>query len=156
MKKLYTLIFTVLMTLMVSSCTSAPKKLDSFVDKAELNSSSYTDEDWVKSEAQYEKLVNEYLNSSKEYTDPEKQMAARAMGRYHALLIKNGIKKSASYLKELGNLLPSYLEGLSDEIGEGTSDIESTLENLFDEEKIEKSLEKIGSVLEGLFCGNED
>lgn len=55
--------------------------LDSFVDNAELNSSDYDAEDWQKSMLQYERLVEEYSNSGKEYTDAEKQMTARAMGR---------------------------------------------------------------------------
>lgn len=145
--------------LVVSSCIGAQRSpsqaLDSFVDKTELNCKSYTPEEWEKSATQYEKLVEQYTNSNKQYTEAEKQMAARAMGRYHALLIKHGLEKSSSYLKELGNLLPSYLDGLSDEIGEGTSDIESTLEDIFDEEKIEKSLERLGSALEDLFGGND-
>ena len=139
--------FTVLV---VSSCIGAQRSpsqaLDSFVDKTELNCNSYTPEEWEKSAMQYEKLVEQYTNSNKEYTEAEKQMAARAMGRYHALLIKHGFEKSTSYLKELGNLLPSYLEGLSDEIGEGASDIESTLENIF---------EKLRAALEDLFGGND-
>ena len=107
-------IIIVLTSAFIVACSSSniPQKLDSFVDNAELNSSDYDAEDWQKSMLQYERLVEEYSNSGKEYTDAEKQMTARAMGRYHSLLIKNGVEQSAAYLKELEAILPSYLEGL--------------------------------------------
>lgn len=82
------------MTVLMASCASqsAPQKLDNFVDKTELNASSYSQSDWEKSAIEYQKLVDDYMYSGKEYTDAEKEMAARAMGRYHALLVKNGIE----------------------------------------------------------------
>lgn len=76
-------IIIVLTSAFIVACSSSniPQKLDSFVDNAELNSSDYDAEDWQKSMLQYERLVEEYSNSGKEYTDAEKQMTARAMGR---------------------------------------------------------------------------
>ena len=84
--------------------------------------------------SRYEKLVEEYSYSGKEYSDAEKQMAARAMGRYHSLIIKNGIEQSAAYLKELESILPSYLEGLVDGLGENSEDLGKTLEGIFNSE----------------------
>jgi len=141
------------LTMLCISCmsASAPQKLDSFVDSTELRCDRFSAEDWNKSEEQYERLVNEYLKSGKSYSDAEKQMAARAMGRYHALQIKYGIEKSAEFLKNLGTILPSYLDGLASGLDENAGSIESALENLFDEEKLEKSLESLEKTLEGLF-----
>ena len=103
-------IVIVLTSALIFACSSSniPQKLDSFVDNAELESSDYDADDWQKSMLQYARLVEEYSNSGKEYSDAEKQMAARAKGRYHSLLIKNGIEQSAAYLKELESILPSY------------------------------------------------
>lgn len=139
-------------TAMFTSCATAslPERLDSFVDKAELKSEKYDNDDWTKSMEQYEKLLDEYTNSKKEYTDAEKQMALRAMGRYHALLVKNGIKESANYLKELGKLLPSYLDGLVDGIGEDSEGFLNELEEAFDSEELKESLDNLGSALENL------
>lgn len=138
---------------MLAACSSSniPQKLDSFVDNAELKSSEYDAEDWQKSMGQYEKLVEEYSNSGKEYSEAEKQMAARAMGRYHSLLIKNGVEQSAAYLKELQSILPSYLEGLVDGLGENSEDLGKTLEGIFDSEELEKAFEGLGSKLEEIF-----
>ena len=134
MTKIFSLILVVSAAAMLMfSCATAnaPQKLDNFVDKAELNSRSYDSDDWAKSMEQYEKLVNEYANSGKEYTPEERQMATRAMGRYHSLLIKNGVEQSAAYLKELESILPSYLEGLMDGLGENAEELGKTLEGIF-------------------------
>ena len=146
-------IIIVLITAFIAACSSSsiPQKLDSFVDNTELKSSDYDAEDWQKSTLQYERLVEEYINSGKEYTDAEKQMAARAMGRYHSLLIKNGVEQSAAYLKELESILPSYLEGLVDGLGENSEELGKTLEDIFNSEELEKTFENIGNTLEQLF-----
>lgn len=136
--------------------SSAPQKLDNFVDKTELNCDRYDANDWQKSMAQYEKLVEDFNKPGRHYTDAEKQMAARAMGRYHSLLIKNGIEQSAAYLNELKSILPSYLEGLVEGLGEDSDEIKRSLEGLFDSEELEKTFSSLGETLEELFGGSED
>lgn len=135
----------------LSSCISAQRSpsqaLDSFVDKAELNCESYTSSDWEKSTMQYEKLIEQYTNSDRQYTEAEKQMAARAIGRYHALLIKHGIEESASYLKELGNILPSYFDGLT----KGLKESDVDFDKLLDEDKLDESLESLDNAIEKIF-----
>ena len=156
--RLFRCFFIVLATALIAACSSSniPQKLDSFVDNAELKSSDYDAEDWQKSMLQYEKLVDEYSNSGKEYTDVEKQMAVRAMGRYHSLLIKKGVEQSAAYLKELESILPSYLEGLVDGLGENSEELGKTLEGIFNSEELEKAFEGLGNKLEEIFEGIEE
>lgn len=151
-------IIIVLILASIAACSSSnvPQKLDSFVDKAELESSDYDAEDWQKSMSRYEKLVEEYSYSGKEYSDAEKQMAARAMGRYHSLLIKNGIEQSAAYLKELESILPSYLEGLVDGLGENSEDLGKALEGIFNSEEIEDAFEGLSKKLDEILSGTED
>jgi len=151
-------IIIVLILASIAACSSSnvPQKLDSFVDKAELESSDYDAEDWQKSMSRYEILVEEYSYSGKEYSDAEKQMAARAMGRYHSLIIKNGIEQSAAYLKELESILPSYLEGLVDGLGENSEDLGKTLEGIFNSEEIEDAFEGLSKKLDEILSGTED
>ena len=156
--RLFRCFFIVLATALIAACSSSniPQKLASFVDNAELKSSDYDAEDWQKSMLQYEKLVDEYSNSGKEYTDAEKQMAVRAMGRYHSLLIKKGVEQSAAYVKELESSLPSYLEGLVDGLGENSEELGKTLEGIFNSEELEKAFEGLGNKLEEIFEGIEE
>ena len=132
----FILLFPALVLMATCSSSNIPQKLDSFVDNAELKSNDYDAEDWQKSMLQYEELVEEFSNSGKEYSNAEKQMAARAMGRYHSLLIKNGIEQSAAYLKELESILPSYLEGLVDGLGENSEEFGKTLEGICNSEEL--------------------
>lgn len=152
----FTLLFPALVLMATCSSSNIPQKLDSFVDNAELKSNDYDAEDWQKSMLQYEELVEEFSNSGKEYSNAEKQMAARAMGRYHSLLIKNGIEQSAAYLKELESILPSYLEGLVDGLGENSEEFGKTLEGIYNSEELEKAFEGLGNRLEELFGGIEE
>lgn len=152
----FILLFPALVLLATCSSSNIPQKLDSFVDNAELKSNDYDAEDWQNSMLQYEELVEEFSNSEKEYSNAEKQMAARAMGRYHSLLIKNGIEQSAAYLKELESILPSYLEGLVDGLGENSEEFGKTLEGIFNSEELEKAFDGLGNRLEELFEGIEE
>lgn len=147
----YCLVF--LFASFVISCASQsePQKLDAFVDNAELKAETYTQEDWEKSAVQYQKLVDAYVNSNRDYTDAEREMAAKAMGRYHALLFRVGLEHSASYIKEMGKILPSYLDGLIEGLNEESKNIEKTFEGLFDEEKIEKSIESLENAFDRIF-----
>ncbi len=147
----FILLFPALVLLATCSSSNIPQKLDSFVDNAELKSNDYDAEDWQNSMLQYEELVEELSNSGKEYSNAEKQMAARAMGRYHSLLIKNGIEQSAAYLKELESILPSYLEGLIDGLGENSKEFGKTLEGISNSEELEKAFDGLGNRLEELF-----
>ena len=152
----FILLFPALILLATCSSSHIPQKLDSFVDNAELKSNDYDAEDWQNSMLQYEELVEELSNSGKEYSNAEKQMAARAMGRYHSLLIKNGIAQSAAYLKELESILPSYLEGLIDGLGENSEEFGKTLEGISNSEELEKAFDGLGNRLEELFGGIEE
>lgn len=137
------------MTLAISCMvTSVPQKLDRFVDKAELKSASYTSADWKRSISEYDKLADKYAATKEEYSPEEQEMAARAMGRYHSLLLKNGIEVSKSYLDKLKEVLPSYIEGLTEGFGKGAESLEKTLEELLSDEKLEKSLESLGQQIE--------
>jgi hypothetical protein len=141
------------MAFALASCAvqSAPQKLDDFVDKAEQNSQEYTTEDWAKSTEQYQKLMEEYLKSGREYSEAEKEMAVRAMGRYHALLLKNGVEKSTELIKKLGRMLPEYLDGFAAGLDEGANNLGTTLEGIFNDEKLQDSIDSLGKTLERVF-----
>ena len=158
MLKKLSIVFFIATASAVQSCsnTTVPQKLDNFVDKTELNCDKYDADDWQKSMVRYDQLVKEFNKPGRQYTEAEKQMAARAMGRYHSLLIKNGIEQSATYLEELKNVLPSYLEGLVDGLGESSDEIGKNLEDIFNSEEFEKAFEDLGEKLEDIFGGIDE
>jgi len=154
MKLTKTLSLVALSSLMVA-CMSAniPQKLDTFVDKTEQNCENYDADDWKKSMAEYEKLVEELNEPGKEYSESDKEKAAKAMGRYHSLLLKNGIEQSATLLNELKAIVPSYLEGLLEGLDENTEQLGKSLEGLLNNEELEKTLTELGEKLENIFGG---
>ena len=133
------------------STKSLPQKLDEFVDNAELKSDSYTSADWEKSIAAYEELANQYSSTDESYTDAERQMAKRAMGRYYALLLKKGISEGAAYLKEFSKMLPDYLKGFTEGLKEDSGNLREQLEAAIDTTGLEQSLQELGRAFEGLF-----
>ena len=147
----------VLAAAFMASCAvqTIPQQLDEFVEKAETKAEDYSAEDWQQSNEEYSALLDEYLNSGQEYTEEEKQMAASAIGRYHALLLKNGVAIAGGYLKKLGEILPSYLDGFASGIEESGGDLESFFNNLVDEEALDQSLSKLEESLKKLF-GTEE
>jgi hypothetical protein len=59
----------------------------------------------------YLKLIEEYELNYESYTQEEKDAINRAIGRYNGLLIKQGIEEAGSVIQELGERLPSLIEG---------------------------------------------
>ena len=137
---------------LLAACGSSvrlPEQLDAFVDNAELRSSTYDAEDWERSVKKYETLVRQYSSSKVQYTESEKHLAAQAMGRYHVLLVANGIEQSAALLKEMAEIFPSYLEGVLDGLEENSGTIKEALKSLMGEdEKFEMKMKGFDERLE--------
>lgn len=148
-----TLMLAAILIAAVSCATTktVPQKLDDFVDDAEIHSGNYTMDDWKKSGKEYEALVMEYLEQPDKYSEDEKMLATRAMGRYHALVLKSGLEGASSLLKGIGKILPEYIEGLSEGIKEGSVGLEGLFRDILDTTRLKKSVEDLGSALEGIF-----
>lgn len=143
------------LAMLVAACAcsrlSAPQKLNLFVNRTEQLCGNYQASDWQRSMSQFDKLVEEYHTSGKRYTAAERDMAAKSIGRYHALLVQCGIKQSADFLEELKKALPAYLEGFAEIFGEHSGELEETLEDLFDTEGLEEAWSGLGEKLEEIF-----
>ncbi len=104
------------MSFTVSCGKSLPQKIDDFVDNASLKSANYTKEDWDKSKERFEELIEKYKAKENSFTKEEKQMVSRAIGRYQALLIKQGVKDAEDFINDLRESLPSLLEEFGNEL----------------------------------------
>lgn len=107
-----------------------PVAIDEFVSQAELNCDSYSAEDWKESLAEFKRLTDEYVSKEKSYSEAEKKMVTEAVGRYHALLLKDG----AEYVKDMISKLPDYINGLAngflDIFGDSTEDSGKSFEEI--------------------------
>lgn len=114
-----------------------PVAIDEFVSQTELNCDSYSAEDWKKSLAEFKRLTDEYASNENSYSEAEKKIVTEAVGRYHALLLKNG----AEYVKEMIGKFPDYINGLTN----GLLDIFGD-----SQEDSGKSFEEIGMIIDRL------
>lgn len=152
MKRYFIIIAASVMALCSCATTGLPQKMDSFVDEAELKSESYNAEDWQKSKDSFDALINQFnASDASQYSDAEKEMAARAMGRYHALMLRQGVEKTEDILGSIGKILPEYLDGFATELENGVEGFADQLKSLVDTSALNSSLEKLGSALESMF-----
>ncbi len=111
--KLYSFILSILVLLFFAFGNSS-QQLEKFVEHTERHCANYTDKDWDKSIEEYEKLKAKFEASKDKLSDEDKKAAMKAMGRYHGLLIRKGIKQGIDILKEFSRHIPEYLEGLTE------------------------------------------
>lgn len=145
-------------TLCVISCGSgqkakAPDKLDKFVEKAEMSATRYSEEDWATSKEEYEALIEEYYAHEDEYTSEEKARAMKAIGRYHALLLVNGVSEAASIIDSFKKAVPSYLEGLEDVFKESGDEMKELFKGLFDTKEMDSAFKDMMEALSGMMGG---
>lgn len=110
MKKIIT-IASCMMLLLASCAAPLSSRMESYIDKVEQSCASWTEEDWILSQQEYELLLKEYKENYESYTQEEKDAINRAIGRYNGLLIKEGIVKAGTLLEDFANRLPSLIEG---------------------------------------------
>lgn len=116
MKRVYGIIAITCIIALVGCKTtrmSASQQLYDFVNETELKCETYAQEDWAKSKSEFKQLIDCYSKSLNQHTDAEREVAAEAIGRYHALLIKYGIQQSVEYIENIAKLFPAYINGFS-------------------------------------------
>lgn len=123
MKKL--VLYTFVYALLFVSCAnsgSLPRRIDEFVADTEVSAEYMTVEDWELSSAQYEAMLEEFMENYDAYTPEERQEVYEAVGRYNGLLVKQGLTDLQiqvnefmddlnKVLDELPNALNGWLEG---------------------------------------------
>lgn len=108
-----------LAAVMLASCihASLAEKIDGCAADVEDNFMEWTEEDWQQARQRYEQLLEEYQENYKSYSKEEKDEINRAIGRYNGMLVKRGIKDSEKVLKDLGERVPSMIEGFMSAFG---------------------------------------
>lgn len=113
MNRIQNLLFAILFAIALVACSSQPlsSQIDNYVTDVEANCDTWTEEDWELSQEEYVKLLEEYELNYDSYTQEERNAINKAIGRYNGLLIKHGIQEAGSALKDLGERIPSLIEG---------------------------------------------
>ena len=110
--KHFLVIIAILSSMLLGSCASPlSNRIDNYVNEVENNCSNWTDEDWERSQSEYEKLLEEYETNYDSYSQEERDAIDKAIGRYTGLLVRQGIEETGKILKDFGERLPSLIDG---------------------------------------------
>ena len=122
-------IVILLVALTAASCSTlrAPARMERLVNRVERNADRYRPYQWDRVNRQYEALVREYVQNYRMYTIAEKQQAMSAMGRYHGILVDQGIKQGIGFLGGLGSYAGALLDILKQDAGAVSDFLQSVL-----------------------------
>ena len=112
MKTITKTLFALISGVMLFSCAAPlPNRIDDYVEEVEASCQYWTVEDWELSNYEYEALVEEYRQNYDSYTQEEREAINKAIGRYNGLRIKHGLEDLSNTIKEIGEQLPTIVEG---------------------------------------------
>ena len=113
MKKI---LFFLMAALIVASCAfSLPGKFTELADKVAQKGADFTPEQWEKTNAQFEKLVQQYVDKYDSFSADDKKEINAAIGKYTATALKcgvaDGLKQINALLKQVPSAIDTAAEG---------------------------------------------
>ena len=121
----YLLMAAVAVVLFASCKETLPKRFDLFVNQVEKRCDKFSEDDWKKANAQFEKLVNEYKENRSSYNVDEQKQIRADIVKYVGLAAKSGIKTALDSVNGLIDQIPSLLDGIGNflkDLGLGSSE----------------------------------
>ncbi|MBQ8204956.1 MAG: hypothetical protein IJZ78_03960 [Alistipes sp.] len=100
----------------------AVEDMDSFIDKVEAESDSYTESDWESADAEFVELSAKLEENYSDMTEEERDEVSKTLGRYYGLQTKRGIESAAKGVKEAFESIPSFIEGFSEAFSDGDAE----------------------------------
>lgn len=127
MKRFFALILmaAVAVIAMTSCKETLPARFDKFVSYVEKRCDKFSEDDWKKANAQFEKLVDEYTQNRSSYNADQQKQIRSAITKYVGLAAKSGIKSAVDAVNGVIEQLPSLLEGIGNflkDLGLGTEE----------------------------------
>ena len=114
MKKIVLLLFAAV--LMTACAFSLPGKFTQLADKVAAKGADFTPQQWEKANAQFEKLVQQYVDRYDKLSNEDRKEINAAIGKYTATAIKcgvsDGLKQINALLKQVPSAIDSAAEGV--------------------------------------------
>ena len=110
------ILFLALAALLITACAfSLPGKFTRLADKVAAKGADYTPAQWEKANAQFEELVQQYVDRYDKLSNEDKKQINVAIGKYTATALKcgvaDGVKQIEALLKQIPSALDTALEG---------------------------------------------
>jgi hypothetical protein len=100
-----------------TACKNVQSKLDqvsSKIEYTEKNKKEMTSDDWASLELQMKELERDYELNKDKYSEEQIKEIGKLQGRYSALLLKKGLNDFQESVKDLGNQVEGFIEGITD------------------------------------------
>ena len=104
MKKI--LLFALAAVLMAACTSSLPAKMTQLADKVSAKGADFTPEQWEKTSAQFEKLVQQYVDNFDKFNNDQKKQINAAIGKYSAAALKCGVNDAVKQINGILNTIP--------------------------------------------------
>jgi chromosome segregation ATPase len=101
----------------LSSCNNVQSRLDKAekgIEYAEQNKEEMTAKDWSVLERKMQELESDLEQNRDKYTDEQVKEIGKLQGRYFAVAVKKGINDFQESVKDLGNQMEGFIEGITD------------------------------------------
>lgn len=109
--------FYAYLILLALSCSSPQSKIDrvsTAIEDAEQQKAELVQKDYDELELKMEELQNDLEVNRKNYSDEQIKEIGNLQGRYTALLVKKGLIDFKESVKDLGNQMEGFIEGITD------------------------------------------
>ena len=117
MKKIYNFYFTIAILVLLFSCNqsqSGIEKASKMIEHAEQSKDALAQSEFVNMELKMDELQKDLETNRKNYTDEQVKEIGKLQGRYAAILVKKGIDNFQESVKDLGNQMEGFIEGITD------------------------------------------
>ena len=110
------IVFLTIAALLMTACAfSLPGKFTELADKVAAKGADFTPKQWEKANAQFEKLVQQYVDKYDKLSNEDTKEINAAIGKYTATALKcgaaNGLKQINALLKEIPSAIDTAAEG---------------------------------------------
>jgi len=102
----------------LSGCKNVQSRLDKAEKElvyAEQNKEDMSNEDWTALETKMLELESDLEQNRDKYTDEQVKEIGKLQGRYYAVAVKKGINDFQESVKDLGNQMEGFIEGLKND-----------------------------------------
>jgi hypothetical protein len=105
------IIYLALAALLMTACAfSLPGKFTQLADKVAAKGADYTPAQWEKANAQFEALVNQYVDKYDKLSNEDKKEINAAIGKYTATALKCGVADGLKQINALLKKVPSAID----------------------------------------------
>ena len=112
MKKI---LFLAIAALLMTACAfSLPGKFTELADKVADKGADYSPKQWEKANAQFEKLVQQYVDKYEKLSNEDKKEINAAIGKYTATALKCGVADGLKQINALLNQVPSVIDSAAE------------------------------------------